>query len=106
VQLTPSATAAGLLFVSLSVNQTRILELGRMADRGLEALSLLLSILILLSLTLIPGQTPRTFGALCLFIAIVQIGLLLKLERAQWSTLTREHQMNSLRAFVLANFST
>ena len=37
-QLGASAALAGLLFVSVSVNQARILELGRMADRGLEAL--------------------------------------------------------------------
>ena len=29
-----------------------------------------------------------------------------KLERAQWSTLMREHRMNSLRVFVLAHIST
>jgi hypothetical protein len=105
-ELGASAAASGLLFVSLSVNQARILELGRIADRGLEALSLLLMILILSSLALIPSQTPRTFGAISLFVAGLQIGLLLKLERAQWSTLMREHRMNTLRVFALAHVST
>jgi len=38
-ELGAAAALAGLLFVSVSVNQTKILELGRMADRGLEALN-------------------------------------------------------------------
>jgi hypothetical protein len=40
-ELGAAAALAGLLFVSMSVNQTKILELGRMADRGLEALAIL-----------------------------------------------------------------
>jgi len=40
-ELGAAAALAGLLFVSVSVNQARILELGRMADRGLEALAML-----------------------------------------------------------------
>jgi hypothetical protein len=104
-ELTASAAAAGLLFVSLSVNQNRILELGRMAERGLEALGLLLLILILSSLALIPGQTPRSYGGLSLVIAVVHLALILKLQRVQWSALMREHRMVSLRAFVLAHIS-
>ncbi len=39
-ELGASAALAGLLFVSLSVNQSRILELGRIAARGMAALML------------------------------------------------------------------
>lgn len=76
-----------------------------MAERGLEALGLLLLILILSSLALIPGQTPRSYGELSLVIAVVHLALILKLQRVQWSALMREHRMVSLRAFVLAHIS-
>jgi hypothetical protein len=61
-ELGAAAALAGLLFVSLSVNQTKILELGRMADRGLEALAILFLVIMVSSLPLIPGQSIRLLG--------------------------------------------
>ena len=49
-QVGAAATLAGLLFVSVSVNRARILSLGRMADRGAEALSMLFLALVAASL--------------------------------------------------------
>lgn len=66
-ELGAAAALAGLLFVSMSVNQTKILELGRMADRGLEALAILFVVIIVSSLPLIPGQPPRLVGGEILF---------------------------------------
>jgi hypothetical protein len=61
-ELGAAAALAGLLFVSMSVNQAKILELGRMADRGLEALIILFVVITVSSLPLIPGQPPRLLG--------------------------------------------
>ncbi len=61
-ELGASAALAGLLFVSLSVNQSRILELGRIAEPGLEALIMLALVLVVSSLALVTAQTPRLFG--------------------------------------------
>src|SRR5277367_3869823 len=61
-ELSAAAALAGLLFVSVSMNQTKILELGRMADRGLEALAILLLVIVISSLPLIPGQPLRLLG--------------------------------------------
>jgi hypothetical protein len=61
-ELGAAAALAGLLFVSISVNQERILELGRMADRGLEALTALFLVIVVMSLNLIPGQPLRLLG--------------------------------------------
>src|ERR1700689_3969872 len=72
-ELGAAAALAGLLFVSVSVNQARILQLGRMADRGLEALAMLLLVVVVASLPLVPGQPPRLLGAEILVIAAVTI---------------------------------
>jgi modulator of FtsH protease len=87
-ELGAAAALAGLLFVSISVNQARILELGRMADRGLEAMAMLFLVVVVTSLTLIPGQPPRLLGgeiavtATALLVALIplQIGYLRGLE--------------------------
>ena len=62
-ELTAASAFAGLLFVSLSVNQARILEIERLADRGLEGLILLLLVVAMASFALIPTQPPRLAGA-------------------------------------------
>ena len=87
-ELGAAAALAGLLFVSVSVNQERILSLGRMADRGLEALGLLFLVLVVVSLPLVPGQPLRLLGAEILGVATItliaivplQIGYLGELE--------------------------
>jgi len=80
-ELGAAAALAGLLFVAVSVNQTKILQLGRMADRGLEALVMLLLVLIVTSLTLIPGQSLRLLGAEILFFGIATIAAVIPLQR-------------------------
>jgi hypothetical protein len=79
-ELGAAAALAGLLFVAVSVNQQRILSLGRMADRGLEALGMLLLVIIVASLPLVPGQPPRLLGGEILAIGL---GILLALRPLQ-----------------------
>ncbi len=62
-ELGAAAALAGLLFVSVSMNQARILALGRMADRGLEALIMLFLVLVVTSLPLVPMQPRCGFSA-------------------------------------------
>src|ERR1700722_15571532 len=80
-ELGAAAALAGLLFVAVSVNQARILALGRMADRGLEALAMLLLVIIIASLPLIPGQPPRLLGAEVLVLGIATLCGLVPLQR-------------------------
>ncbi len=105
-ELSASAALAGLLFVSLSVNQSRILELGRIAERGLEALIMLLLVLVISSLALVPAQTPRLFGGEILFVATMQLTALTYLERVQWSTLEPVYRSTTLRMFILSHVAT
>jgi modulator of FtsH protease len=90
-ELGAAAALAGLLFVSVSVNQARILELGRMADRGLEALGLLFLVMVVASLPLIPGQPPRLLGGEILAIALTALGLIVPLQRLYLAGVPAEH---------------
>ncbi|HEY1898606.1 MAG TPA: hypothetical protein VGG49_02320 [Steroidobacteraceae bacterium] len=81
-ELGAAAALAGLLFVAVSVNQARILALGRMADRGLEALAMLLLVIVVASLPLIPGQPPRLLGGEVLGLGIATLLGLLPLQQA------------------------
>jgi len=80
-ELGAAAALAGLLFVSISVNQARILQLGRMADRGLEALGMLLLILVVASIALIPGQSLRLLGTETLACGIATLAAVIVLQR-------------------------
>ena len=77
-----AAALAGLLFVSVSVNQQHILALGRMADRGAEALIILFLALIAASLALIPGQSPQLLGAEIFAVGILTLVATLLLQRS------------------------
>jgi len=79
-ELGAAAALAGLLFVSVSVNQARILALGRTADRGLEALAMLFLVLVVTSLPLIPGQPPRLLGGEILAVAAATLTALVPLQ--------------------------
>jgi hypothetical protein len=81
-ELGAAAALTGLLFVSMSVNQTKILELGRMADRGLEALAILFVVIIVSSLPLIPGQPPRLLGGEILVIGAAGLVATILLQRS------------------------
>jgi cation transport ATPase len=91
-ELGASAALAGLLFVSVSVNQARILQLGRMADRGLEALTMLLLVLVVSSLTLVPGQSLRLLGCEILVVGAVTLVALVPLQRAYLSQLDEAYR--------------
>jgi hypothetical protein len=96
-ELGAAAALAGLLFVAVSVNQARILALGRMADRGLEALAMLFLVLIIASLPLIPGQPMRLLGGEILVLAVTTLIALVPLQRAYLESTVPEHRRNSRR---------
>ena len=79
-ELGAAAALAGLLFVAVSVNQARILALGRMADRGLEGLVMLFLVLVVASLPLIPGQPVRLLGTEIAASSVVTLVALIPLQ--------------------------
>lgn len=61
-QVGASAALAGLLFVGLSINMSKIVANASLPNRALQALTLLFSILIVSSVMLVPGQPLLLLG--------------------------------------------
>ncbi len=104
-ELSAAAALAGLLFVSVSVNQARILELGRMADRALEALAMLLLVLVVASLALTPGQPARLLGGEILATAGATMIALVLLQHTYMRDVEAEYRANSMRLVWLTRTS-
>jgi len=104
-ELAAAAALAGLLFVSVSVNQARILQLGRMADRGLEGLVMLFLVLVVSSLPLIPGQPLRLLGAEIFLIAAMIFAILLPLQAAYLSLVEPPYRRASWKMVLLSRFT-
>lgn len=66
-----SAALAGLIFVGVSLNLTKILASAALPDRAFEALVFLITILVVSSLMLVPQQSLTTLGAEVLVTAII-----------------------------------
>ena len=96
-ELGAAAALAGLLFVSVSVNQARILELGRMADRGLEALIMLFLVIVVTSLLLIPGQPLRLLGTEILAAGIATLAVTIRLQHAYLRTVDPVYRPQSIQ---------
>jgi len=104
-ELGAAAALAGLLFVSVSVNQARILELGRMADRGLEALAMLFMVIVIASIPLIPGQSPRLLGGEVMAVAVATLIALIPLQHGYLSTIDADNRRSATK-MVWVNRST
>jgi modulator of FtsH protease len=70
-QVGASAALAGLVFVGISINLTKIMQYPNLPGRALEAIMLLVVVLIESSMFLIPGQSPAHTGALVLVVGLV-----------------------------------
>jgi modulator of FtsH protease len=100
-ELGAAAALAGLLFVSVSVNQARILALGRMADRGLEALAMLLLVVLVASLPLVPGQPVRWLGIEIFSAAAATLCAMIRLERVYLRAVEPAYRRQSTRMVAM-----
>lgn len=78
-----SAALAGLLFVAVSINVTKILEYKTTVSRAAEALLLLLSVLFAGSFALVPRQSNEALGAELLGTGLVLCCITLSLQLHQ-----------------------
>lgn len=69
-QVGASAALTGLIFVSVSISLKKILEHSKLVNRAFQVLAVLLQILVVSSLTLVPGQSLAVFGTEVLVVGV------------------------------------
>ena len=69
-----AAALGGLLFVSISLNLTKILAIDGLPDRAGQSLLLILAVLVLASLMLMPNQPLTLVGVEILVVSVVTLG--------------------------------
>lgn len=94
------AALAGLLFVSLSVNEERILQFPGLPERALQAFCSLFLVFALASLALAPDHAPRSFGAGALAAALAQAAVLACLQFRSFQP-GESHSRRALGTFLL-----
>ncbi len=78
-----AAALAGLVFVAVSINLERILELRGVPERALETVLLLLTVVIVSIAGLVPGQSTTALGAELLAVGLAIVaGLAATMRRS------------------------
>jgi modulator of FtsH protease len=70
-QVGASATLAGLIFVGLSINLTKIVNYPGLTGRTVEGLAMLMTVLFVSSLLLVPEQSLLLIGAEVLVVGLI-----------------------------------
>jgi len=79
-----AAALAGLLFVAVAINLTRILSFQHLPTRAVESLTALIAVLFVATFALVPDQNALTYG-----VEIASVGVLSGL--IQFTSLVRSH---------------
>ncbi|HXW67107.1 MAG TPA: hypothetical protein VEL82_04430 [Thermoplasmata archaeon] len=95
-QVGASAALAGLLFVGISINMTRILQFPVLVLRAMQALILLVTILILGSLTLVPVATSTSLGIEVVGVGAIAFAALALLVRRVLQRTERQYRRGRL----------
>lgn len=100
-QVGASAALAGLIFVGVSINMSRILALPRLPERALQAILVLLAVLLVSSLMLVPGQSTSEMGVEILAVGGAVWAVNTWLEVGNIRKVTREYRNLWLRSALL-----
>ena len=85
-----SAALAGLIFVAVSINLPKIIELPGVSGRAAEALALLIGVLIIATLGLAPNQSQTILGMEFLAVGIALWAFTLILHVRQYLRRTKQ----------------
>ena len=104
-QVGASAALAGLVFVGISINLTKIIASGFLPNRAQEALLVLLLNLIVSSLFLVPGQTALSLGVEMLVAGLAAWASVIALHRDSFRRMDAEFRRRALTAAVMGQVS-
>jgi modulator of FtsH protease len=100
-QLAAAATLAGLLFVGVSLNLTKILDNPSLPGRSLSGFYLLLANLIVASLMLVPDQPSTASGLEIPVIGLALWGMVSRLDVGAIRRSTAEYRRYFVRHFFM-----
>jgi hypothetical protein len=98
-EVAASATLAGLIFVSVSLNLTRILANPALPNRAFAGFCLLLAVLVVSSLMLLPDQSSELAGLEVLVVALVLWGVVTRLD-----VTAMRKSSNDVRGYFVRHF--
>jgi modulator of FtsH protease len=96
-----SAALLGLLFVSVSINLSRILSFSPLPSRAFGALMILLVVLIISSLQLVPAQPNWLIGAEILIVGICAWVVIIRIDSGIIRSAKPDHLPRSLSLIAL-----
>lgn len=96
-----SAALAGLIFVGLSINITRILSYTRLPGRAIQSLALLSAILVVALLALVPGQPLSAFGTEVAVVGLAAWVILFRFDLVNYVATDTKYRRSYLTIVVL-----
>ena len=96
-----SAALAGLIFVGLSINISKILSYPRLPGRAIQSLVLLAAILVVSLLALVPGDTLLWFGTEVAVVGLAVWVILLRYDLVNYGATGSEYRRSYLVTAVL-----
>ena len=79
-QVGASAALTGLLFVGISINMSKIIGVPALPPRAMKSLALLVTVLILASLELVPGESDLGLGLILLVVVVAATYVICRLS--------------------------
>jgi hypothetical protein len=104
-QVGASAALAGLVFVGISINLTKIIASGYLPNRAQEALLIMLVNLIVSALFLVPAQTSFSLGIEVLAGGLLAWASVTALHRDSFKRMDAEFRSRALPAAVMGQLS-
>jgi hypothetical protein len=104
-QVGASAALAGLVFVGISINLTKIIASGYLPNRAQEALLVMLLTLIQSSLFLVPRQTSRSLGLEVLVGGLLAWAILIYLHADSFRRMDTDFRKRAIGAAVMGQAS-
>jgi hypothetical protein len=105
-ELGASAALAGLIFVGLSINLRKIMELSHLPNRVLEALVVLVTVVFLASLMLIPNQSFLAIGIEVLLLGLCEWIILVFLQIDSLRKMQAEFRLAFAQVILICQMAT
>ncbi len=101
-----SAALAGLIFVGLSINITRIVSTPKLPGRAIQALAVLVAILVISLLLLVPGQSVAVLGAEVLVVGSIVWVANLRIDLSNYSMTDAKYRASYVLVVLLDQTAT